>query len=134
MSERSVAVRLHPWRMNRPETLLEFFALSRDAALAAAGEVAPNTDTRILSEVRLAGLIRDPQGAASPYELLKRHYRFELGPYLDPQTAPQRLFQTGRYLREQQWESMLQDLLEDLRMLDSQLAEKLEAEGSSGAR
>jgi len=128
MNEPAIAAQLFPWRIDQPEKLLEYFALSRDGALAAAGDVAPNTDTKILSEVRLAGLISDPEGAASPYELLRKHYRVELIPYFDPESAPQMLYRTGRFFIDQQWGSMLSDVIDELRVLDPQLATRLEAE------
>lgn len=34
-----------------------------------------NTDTRILSEVRLAVMTAIPKGAEDPYELLRQHIR-----------------------------------------------------------
>jgi len=130
MSEQPVASKLHPWRLNQPEKLFDYFALSRDSALAAAGNAAPNTDTMILSEVRLAGLIKDPQGDANPYDLIRNYYRFKLSPHLAAESAEQDLYRTGRYLIEQQASLMLQHLLEDLRALDPQLAEQLKAESN----
>ncbi len=52
-----------------------FFAMSRDEVLAVSVGVEANTDTRILSEVRLAGMTVDPEGAEDPYELLRQHIR-----------------------------------------------------------
>ena len=52
-----------------------FFAMSRDEVLAVSRGVEANTDTRILSEVRLAGMTVDPEGAEDPYELLRQHIR-----------------------------------------------------------
>jgi spermidine synthase len=68
------------------QDLLWYFCLSRDEALAAAGSAIPNTDTNLLSEVRLSS-ISEPTGADDPYELLRRNFSFDVAPYLGPDAA-----------------------------------------------
>jgi spermidine synthase len=123
-----VAEQLYPWRIERPEALLDYFALSRSAALEAAGDAPENTDTRILTEVRLAGMVADPASDASPYELLDRHYRVDLLPFFDAEFASEYLYRSGRYFLEQGWRRQAEDVLDDLRGLDPGLAERLSNE------
>lgn len=66
-----------------PEDLLWYLALSRGEAVAAAGKMTPNTDTNILSEVRLSAITRNPVGKEDPYTFLKDNFRFDLAPYVD---------------------------------------------------
>ncbi len=68
IAESPIAGTLAGWGIDQPEVLLGFFSLSREQVVLATANVEPNTDTRLLSEVRLAGLIRDPEGNASPYQ------------------------------------------------------------------
>ena len=84
-------------QINRPEGLLWYFALSRKEALIAAGDTLPNTDTRIFSEVRLAGLSVDPQGEEDPYKLLKTHTSLDVIPYLKPDETTEVLYLAGSY-------------------------------------
>ncbi len=84
-------------KLHRPADLLWYFALSRAEALEAAGDAPPNTDTNILSEVRLARLPVDLDEEQSPYSLLEKHFGFDVGPYLDPRRAGAIVFDAGRY-------------------------------------
>lgn len=81
-----------------PREVLGYFALSRESALRAAGEVAPNTDLRLLTEVRLARLHADLPPAQDPYVFLDDHDDFDLLGLLDPATAAQTLETLGRDL------------------------------------
>lgn len=63
------------------EDILWHFGLSRDDALVAAGDAPPNTDTNILSEVRLATIAVAPRGLENPYSFLKKHSHFDFLPY-----------------------------------------------------
>ena len=65
-----------------PQDLFWYFALSRDQALEAAGDIVPNTDMNILSEVRLSKLDRNATGDESPYELLWDNYTLDADPIL----------------------------------------------------
>jgi spermidine synthase len=82
--------------IHRPADLLWYFALSRDEALTAASDMPPNTDTRIYSEVRLAGMTVDPTGDDDPYQLLRAHSKLDVIPYLRPHEASQMLYQAGQ--------------------------------------
>jgi hypothetical protein len=84
-------------KVRRPEALLWYFALSRAEALTAAADMPPNTDTRIYSEVRLAGMKVDPQGEEDPYKLLETHSSLDVLPYLKPDEAARMLYLAGRY-------------------------------------
>jgi spermidine synthase len=80
-----------------PADLLWYFALSRDEALVAAGNARPNTDTNILSEVRLSGLTAQPTGAEDPYTFLRQHFHLDLIPYLGSKAADRLYAQADRY-------------------------------------
>lgn len=80
-----------------PADLLWYFALSRNEALAAAGEARPNTDTNIISEVRLSALTAQPTGAEDPYAFLRRHFHLDLIPYLGNKAADRLYAQADRY-------------------------------------
>ena len=79
-----------------PEDLLGYFALSRDEALAAAGNARPNTDTNIISEVRLSALTTQPTGGEDPYAFLRRNFHLDLIPYLGS-SAADRLYAQADY-------------------------------------
>lgn len=74
------------------QDLLEYFALSRAEAVHAAGNARPNTDTNILSEVRLSSLVTPPTGAENPYVFLRENFHLDLIPYVKKDVAD-RLYQ-----------------------------------------
>ena len=80
-----------------PADLLWYFALSRDEALVAAGNARPNTDTNIISEVRLSALTAQPTGDEDPYAFLRRHFHLDLIPYLGSNAADRLYAQADRY-------------------------------------
>lgn len=80
-----------------PADLLWYFALSRDEALLAAGDARPNTDTNIISEVRLSALTGQPSGAEDPYAFLRAHFHLDLIPYLGSNAADRLYAQADRY-------------------------------------
>ena len=80
-----------------PADLLWYFALSRDEAVAAAGNARPNTDTNIISEVRLSALTAQPTGDEDPYSFLRRHFHLDLIPYLGNKAADRLYAQADRY-------------------------------------
>lgn len=80
-----------------PADLLWYFALSREEALIAAGDARPNTDTNILSEVRLSALTAQPGGDEDPYAFIRRQFHLDLIPYLGDQAADRLYAQADRY-------------------------------------
>ena len=80
-----------------PADLLWYFALSRDEALVAAGNARPNTDTNIISEVRLSALTAQPTGDEDPYAFLRRHFHLDLIPYLGSNAADRLYAQADHY-------------------------------------
>ncbi|MEJ2180578.1 MAG: hypothetical protein P8Y28_09110, partial [Gammaproteobacteria bacterium] len=73
--------------LQEPQDLLWYFALSRDQAVEAAGDMVPNTDMNILSEVRLSALDRNATGDESPYKLLWDNYTLDAGDMLGDDAA-----------------------------------------------
>ncbi len=78
------------------QDLLGYFALSRTEAVRAAGNARPNTDTNILSEVRLSTLAVQPTGAEDPYNFLRTNFHLDLAPYVG-QGVADRLYQQANY-------------------------------------
>jgi hypothetical protein len=75
--------------------LFRYYLLSRDEALALAGDRPPNTDTNILSEVRLARLLHTPRGDANPTRAVVAHAGYDVVPYLaEPRAGT--LYRFGR--------------------------------------
>jgi len=86
-----------------PGDLLWYFALSREEAVKAAGNITPNTDTNIFSEVRLSALYDNPTEQENPYGFLRKHYKFDVIPYLEEKSAADKLLRVGNYFLK--WES-----------------------------
>ncbi len=80
-----------------PADLLWYFALSRDEMVGAAGNARPNTDTNIISEVRLSALTAQPIGDEDPYAFLRRHFHLDLIPYLGDNAADRLYAQADHY-------------------------------------
>ena len=79
------------------EQLLWYFGLSHAEMLEAIGDSPFNTDTNILSEVRLSRLIKKPTGDEDPYGFLRSHFNFDVLSYLVEEQAPERLYKLGLY-------------------------------------
>ncbi len=73
-----IAAVLGRWGVASPFDLYRHFALTREEALALAGDVAANRDTRLIPEIRLARLDGPPRGEEDPLALLGRHMSGEL--------------------------------------------------------
>lgn len=73
--------------INTPQDLLWYVGLSRQEAVAAAGDAPANTDTNILSEVRLSLLTQDPQDEENPYLFLRDQFHLDIVPYLGKDAA-----------------------------------------------
>lgn len=80
--------------------LMWYFALSREQALAAAGDVEPNTDTNILSEVRLSAIDYKAPAGEDPYDFLRDKYSFHVAPYF-AEDVVQRVYDLGTYYLSQ---------------------------------
>lgn len=83
-------------QIDTPDDLLWYLALSRREALAAAADAEPNTDTNILSEVRLSALVSQPDGAEDPYQFLKGAYTLDVAD-LFGEDAKERFYGLARY-------------------------------------
>ncbi len=87
MEQPKIAATLNVHNIFDPKGLLWYFALSRDEAVAAAGDAPPNTDTNILSEVRLSKIAFQPTGDEDPYTFLRENFHLDLAPYIDNNLA-----------------------------------------------
>lgn len=95
MAEPAITAALNRYSVNDPSHLLWYFALSRRQALEAASGVEANTDTNILSEVRLAGLSDELAEEDDPYLFLDTTYSLDIEPYLKPEEAAKTLYHGG---------------------------------------
>lgn len=108
--------------------LMWYFSLSREEALAASMDVPANTDTNILSEVRLSAMDNNPPSEESPYDFLKAEYRFNVRPHFGAD-ATDRLYELGTYyLSDWNELNMAQHAADQLRDLDPIKARGIEYE------
>jgi spermidine synthase len=96
-SEEKILKSMQYFDLNEPHDLLWYFALSRNQAVAAAGDIEPNTDLNILSEVRLSALDQNASGDESPYRLLWNNYTLDAD-YILKETSAESYFGYGRSL------------------------------------
>lgn len=118
LSEPKIKAALNYHQIYFAKDLMWYFALSREEALTASMGVPANTDTNILSEVRLSALDEDPQGEESPYEFLNDTYNFNVRPYFGDDAA-RRIYELGTYFLSR-WDEfdMAQHAADQLRELD----------------
>jgi spermidine synthase len=115
-------------QVQQPEALLWYFAMSRDEALTAAGDMLPNTDTRIFSEVRLAGMTIDPRDEEDPYNLLRSNSSLDVIEYLNPEETARWLYLAGRYFYRYASTTRTRQAIALLESLDPPLAKRLDAD------
>ncbi len=84
-----------------------------------------NTDTRIFSEIRLAGMTVDPQGEEDPYNLLEKHSSLDVLPYLQPDEAARMLYRAGRYFYRYSSTTRTRRAIARLEGVDPSMAEQL---------
>jgi hypothetical protein len=99
------------------QDLFWYFALTREEALKAAGEIEPNTDTNIFSEVRLSQIDDTAKGEENPYDFLNKHYGLTITPYLQGDVA-QKLNDFARYLFSWDEERMARLIAKQLEEID----------------
>lgn len=112
----------------RTEDFLWHFGLSRADALSAAGDAPPNTDTNILSEIRLSALIGPPHGAENPYPFLKEKSRFDFLPYYAGATPHQFLAQQAQRFLAWGNAYIARRISEQLKEIDAVAGRSLELE------
>ncbi|WP_455375858.1 fused MFS/spermidine synthase [Kaarinaea lacus] len=96
-SEEKIFKSMQYFDLSGPHDLLWYFALSRDQAMEAAGDIEPNTDLNILSEVRLSALDQNARGDESPYQLLWNNYTLDAD-YILKDVAAETYFKYARSL------------------------------------
>ena len=129
MDNPQIKAALEHYELRNPDDLITYFALSRREALSTTTVDGPmNSDTNLLSEVRLARLIDVPEGAENPYDLITGTFKFDVVPYLKPDQAAQQLYDAGRvFLR---WDDVTsaRHVLRQLQVLNESLARTLDYE------
>lgn len=115
--------------IHEPKHLMTYFALSRDEMMRAAHAGKANTDTNILSEVRLSALERDtPTAAEDPYRFLRAQFNADLLSYLPPQSAALQLYDLGTLVLENGYGEMATKIARQLRGIDTAQAQRLDYE------
>ena len=112
-------------KITRPAHLLWYFSMSRAEALSAAANVAPNTDTRIYSEVRLAGITVETSDEEDPYKLLAQHTSLDVLPYLSTGEAAHMVYVAGRYFYRHGAITRTRQAIAALENIDPAVAERL---------
>jgi len=125
MAETAIRQYLKRVKVTKPEHLLWYFSLSRKEILNITADVKANTDMRIMSEVRLAGIKTIPTGEENPYELLSSNYNFDVIPYLNSYEAKQMLSMAGRYFYKHESKDRTLKAIEQLKSLDLDSAMQL---------
>ncbi len=116
--------RLQHMDIRHTADLLLPFAFSRREALRLTRDVPPNSDTRILSEVRLAALSGQPSGEQDVRAYIKEVRTNDLLPILDPATAAELLLAVGeRYAQVEPHRAV--SVLRQLEALDPERARVL---------
>jgi spermidine synthase len=91
-NEERIRKGLDYYGLNEPYDFFWYFALSREQALTAIGDMVPNTDLNILSEVRLSALDQNAKDEESPYKLLWDHYTLDVDSILSKDQAADALY------------------------------------------
>lgn len=118
---------LSQYSIHTPNDLMWYVALTRDEALAAAVNDEPNTDTNILSEVRLSALVNQPTGEEDPYGFLQRAFTMDLAQFFGD-NAHDRFYSLARYAIEWSNYYMLERAHARLKEYDENLARAIEYE------
>ncbi len=92
IDEKRINEGLDYYDMKEPYDLFWYFSLSREQSLAAIGDMVPNTDVNILSEVRLSALDQNALGDENPYKLIRDHYTLDVNPHLHKDEAVDALY------------------------------------------
>ena len=110
---------LAQYKIRQPQDLLWYFSLSRREALEGAGDMRPNTDTNILSEIRLAAWHDDLTDDEDPYAFLFKHFTLDLRPYLIPDQAAKQIYRVGSFFLRRQAPERAKMAVERLKELDA---------------
>jgi len=127
LNEPDVKTALNYHSIYKPQDLMWYFALSREEALAAAQGVPANSDTNILSEVRLSALDGDGQGDENPYDFLKKNYKISLTPYMVGDVVA-KLDDITNYFFDWEGDFAIEHLVRQMKVLDEVKARGIEYE------
>lgn len=121
---------LAPHGIRQAQDLMRFFALSREEALQAAGDSPPNTDTNLLSEVRLASLSKMPTADEASFSLFWQYSRLDLTAYLEPQERAFRYEELANYFERWRDPQRAELAREQLRQISAPQKSEQLGEGS----
>lgn len=128
LQEEKIKTAMNYYDIYYARDLMWYFSLSRKEALAASMDVPANTDTNILSEVRLSAMDDDPPPEENPYDFLRETYHFNVQPHFAAD-AVDRIYALGTYyLSEWNESEIAQHAADQLRDIDSIKSRGLEYE------
>ncbi len=119
---------MSPAQIRNPEDLLWYFALSRREILASTLTSRANTDTQLLSEVRLARLSSDPSDRENPYVYLNEHSSFDALDLLPERQAELFVYRAGQYFFHHHSTTRARRAIDRLSQINPDLARQLQAE------
>ncbi len=97
MTQPDIARMLEIRNVRQADDLFWFFSLSRAQLEAATKGGVANSDTNMLSEVRLSGMISKPHGDEDPYQFLLDNFSLDILPYLGGDAGSDRLYGIGMH-------------------------------------
>jgi len=127
LNEPDVKTALNYHDIYKPQDLMWYFSLSREEALAAAQGVPANSDTNILSEVRLSALDGDGQGDENPYDFLQKNYKISITPYMVGDVVA-KLEDITDYFFKWEGDFAIEHLVNQMKVLDEVKARGIEYE------
>ncbi|WP_455222599.1 fused MFS/spermidine synthase [Kaarinaea lacus] len=127
-NEERVRKGLNYYDLKEPYDLFWYFALSREQVLNAVGDMVPNTDLNILSEVRLSALDKNAKGDESPYRLLWNHYSLDVNPILQKTEAADALYGYAQALFRWKELKLIGKVVNNLDKYDATLARAVDYE------
>jgi len=127
MAEPKVSEVLAAKSIREPKDLFWYFSLSRQEAVNAAGDIEPNTDMNIFSEVRLSRLDSDAKGDENPYKFIRTNYHLSIAPYLSA-NAEKILYDYGNTLISWNEDRLARFISAQLKPINEVLARGIEYE------
>jgi hypothetical protein len=128
MNKPAIKAALKHYDVARGEDLLWYYALSRREAVEASRDARPNTDTNLLTEVRLSRLVDVPQGEENPYDFIRRTFKFDLEGYVPDAQLAQRYYDAGLYFLQWDAPKVAERIVKQLESRNESLARALRYE------
>lgn len=128
MDKPAIKQALTYYDVNSAEDLLWYYALSRREALDASQGAPANSDTNLLTEVRLSRLIDVPSGSENPYDFIHTAFKFDLAGYVPESELTSRYYNSGLYFLRWDAPKVAARVVKKLEERDERLARSLKYE------